>query len=584
MTTNEQEHSSIHNGARPPTVCDVPQLSRMACSFCRIRKLKCNKVIPTCGSCSKYRHQCIYESTRKVGPSKSRKKGYVSALQERLGRNSLSHVTEARYLAATELELGLQPPIYLRHAVLALAACASPKHAEFQERFYRSSREALEFVEMSDDILDMVSVEQAQTWVLIATYEFRRMHFHRSWMSTGRAVRLVQMMGLHCMDSNESDISPLLVGRPNDWTAREERRRTFWMAFCLDRYAAIGHGWPSTVDDKDIHTRLPAPEEAFQSCTETLSPFLREAMTLEGAATLSPFAGLVAMTGICSQRLTNIRRFGLANTDHREFWRTGTLDSNLVRPLIIPSHLRVPAPKWDPNLYFLNMVGHASTIGVHQMALAMAGADSLHRDAMRDSERVRVESAIEIASIMRSSCHVDLSAINPFTSFCLYVAAAALKRTKIIELDEHQKNSLQFLLTAMNYLEEVNPMTTAFKRDLETEFPDLTASLSGLDVASEIDKDGSSPESIEHSQRNEPRQPCMTMKSSGARSSVEKVNPGFSSQDGILSQEWLELPETDIDFGDNQGVDFHAMDPFLATPGDESLGDLFRRPGGPGMH
>lgn len=78
--------------------------------------------------------------------------------------------------------------------------------------------------------------------------------------------------------------------------------------------------------------------------------------------------------------------------------------------------------------------------------------------------------------------------INPFTSFCLYVAATALARTKRIELDEHQKNSLQFLLIAMNYLEEVNPLTTTFIRDLETEFPDLTASFSGLHVGGGIEK------------------------------------------------------------------------------------------------
>lgn len=109
---------------------------------------------------------------------------------------------------------------------------------------------------MNDHHFDMVSVEQAQTWILIATYEFRRMHFHRSWMSTGRAVRLVQMMGLHCMDRTVSDSPPLLLPKPKDWTAGEERRRTFWMAFCLDRYASIGHGWPSTVDDKDVRSPL----------------------------------------------------------------------------------------------------------------------------------------------------------------------------------------------------------------------------------------------------------------------------------------------------------------------------------------
>lgn len=108
---------------------------------------------------------------------------------------------------------------------------------------------------MNDHHLDMVSVEQAQTWIMIATYEFRRMHFHRSWLSTGRAVRLVQMMGLHCMDQKASGSLPPLLPEPKDWTAGEERRRTFWMAFCLDRYASIGHGWPMTVDDKDVSSQ-----------------------------------------------------------------------------------------------------------------------------------------------------------------------------------------------------------------------------------------------------------------------------------------------------------------------------------------
>ena len=35
----------------------------------------------------------------------------------------------------------------------------------------------------------------------------------------------------------------------------------------------------------------------------------------------------------------------------------------------------------------------------------------------------------------------------------------------------------------MNYLEEVNPLTTAFLRDLEDEFPDIAATPSGLNVS-----------------------------------------------------------------------------------------------------
>lgn len=57
----------------------------MACTFCRARKIKCDKGNPTCGSCNRYKYRYVYEATRKVGASRPRKKGYISVLQKRLG-------------------------------------------------------------------------------------------------------------------------------------------------------------------------------------------------------------------------------------------------------------------------------------------------------------------------------------------------------------------------------------------------------------------------------------------------------------------------------------------------------------------
>jgi hypothetical protein len=133
-------------------------------------------------------------------------------------------------------------------------------------------------------------------------------------------------------------------------------------------------------------------------------------MTPEGAATLSPFAGLVVMTGICSLRLSILRRSDPTSREQSEILISGLLDRTFTRPFSVPDHLRVPSSKWNPNLYFLNMVAHTSTIGVYGVALAKTGGESFHRDALKESERVCIESAIEIASIMRASCHVDLTA------------------------------------------------------------------------------------------------------------------------------------------------------------------------------
>ena len=54
---------------------------RMACLICRKRKLRCDGVRPSCGSCSRLGHTCGYSDIRrKSGP----RRGYVKELEARL--------------------------------------------------------------------------------------------------------------------------------------------------------------------------------------------------------------------------------------------------------------------------------------------------------------------------------------------------------------------------------------------------------------------------------------------------------------------------------------------------------------------
>ncbi len=70
-------------------------------------------------------------------------------------------------------------------------------------------------------------------------------------MSVGRAARLALMMGLNRVDGDAVDVKQALPP-PRDLTEIEERRRTFWMAYCVDRYASIGTGWPMAIDERDV--------------------------------------------------------------------------------------------------------------------------------------------------------------------------------------------------------------------------------------------------------------------------------------------------------------------------------------------
>lgn len=145
----------------------------------------------------------------------------------------------------------MRPPVCLRYAMWCYAASVSERYYNHQEIFYRRARKYAESDEMKGRGEIFGSVGHAQCWLLIASYEFKMTYFPRAWASSGRATRLCQMLGLHRLDGVGLDVKKTLTP-PRDWTELEERRRTFWMAYCVDRYASVGTGWPTVIDEKDV--------------------------------------------------------------------------------------------------------------------------------------------------------------------------------------------------------------------------------------------------------------------------------------------------------------------------------------------
>jgi hypothetical protein len=136
-----------------------------------------------------------------------------------------------------------------------LAASVTIRYQNLHELFYARARKYAELAEMSGQGEKVTSTAIAQAWILIGIYELKMMYYPRVWLSTGRAVRLAQMMGMHRLDGLSSDLKQTLLP-PRDWIEKEERRRTFWMAFCMDRYATVGTGWPVAIDEGDVSRPL----------------------------------------------------------------------------------------------------------------------------------------------------------------------------------------------------------------------------------------------------------------------------------------------------------------------------------------
>ena len=164
---------------------------------------------------------------------------------------SLPMLHKYRYYASMSLAPQARPPICLRYAMWSLAAAITDKYMHHQDIFYRRARKYIELDEMKGAGEAFVSLAHTQTWILIGAYEFKMMFFPRSWLSVGRAARMALMMGLNRIDGTGMDVKQC-IPPARDWTELEERRRTFWMAYCVDRYASIGTGWPMSIDERDV--------------------------------------------------------------------------------------------------------------------------------------------------------------------------------------------------------------------------------------------------------------------------------------------------------------------------------------------
>jgi hypothetical protein len=223
-------------------------------------------------------------------------------------------------------------------------------------------------------------------------------------------------MSLHKLDGAGLDVKQTLPN-PRDWTEREERRRTFWMAFCEDRYASIGTGWPMCIDEKDILTDLPCSEEAFEMSKPERTQSLVEALSPAGAAKLSPYAGVVLMACLFGRNLIHLHRPDPDDRDddlNGEFWkRHRNLDNILLNTsLSMPSHLKLPNGLSNANIVFTNMNIHTSTICLHQAAIYKADKNQLPASISAESKVRCITAANEIASVMRMVSHTDLSAVS----------------------------------------------------------------------------------------------------------------------------------------------------------------------------
>jgi hypothetical protein len=132
----------------------------------------------------------------------------------------------------------------------ALAAAASAHLQHMRESLYTRARSELEALDNDVESTSTASLQAAQAWLLLTHYEFRYMGYCRAWLTASRAFRIIQLAKLHEIDwLNEIDVDTV---HREVWAEAEERRRTYWLAYCLDRLLNISDEWPLILQQEAV--------------------------------------------------------------------------------------------------------------------------------------------------------------------------------------------------------------------------------------------------------------------------------------------------------------------------------------------
>ncbi|KAL3424984.1 transcriptional regulatory protein [Phlyctema vagabunda] len=386
---------------------------------------------------------------------------------------SLPMIHKYRFQAALKLGQNLKPPVCLQYAMWSVAASVSSKYLNFEEVFYERARRYAEAAEMEGRGESFITYH-AQCWALIATIEATKTYFTRAWMSTGKCIRLVQMTGLHRLDEDEVEVRQML-GPPKDAIDLEERRRTFWAAFYGDRWASAGTGWPMTINEADIFTNLPSSEEAFDEGKPEISMSLSIALAGDGASRIrSPFAGVIIAAALFGHNFAHIhlrspneRPYDVSNG---AFWQRHREMDNAISNIFmhLPERFRLPQGLHNFDIVFLNMNIHTSTICLHQAAILATAKHGLDPKLKWLSVSRCLMAADEITTIMRLVSHIDPATINPWTGFCVYVAAGVYVHNLRLGRPPkpHSASNLDFLLVALKAIGKRHPITQHFSIQL----------------------------------------------------------------------------------------------------------------------
>ncbi|KAL4805331.1 fungal-specific transcription factor domain-containing protein [Aspergillus unguis] len=346
-----------------------------------------------------------------------------------------------RYHVWAKQNTKTEAQICLQHAMWTIAASLSAQFRSLRDPLYQETRRMLDALDSHSPspgpnlgVDAGAGIEQAQAWVLICVYEYMQLSPLQAWMSAGRCCRLVLGMRLYELDDPNS---PVMVAKDQetamiDWTGLEERRRTFWMAFSLDRFISFHNGLPFTLNEQLIATRLPGPEEEFQAGQPVVTQYLPEVMTRNTGASdtiqpISSFSHVIVLATICGRALAHRQKVAVEQlsitgdaTVFESFWTRHTW---LHEMLNVRIQMLAASPNVDPMLMFARTVSQTMVLFLHGVLESITWKTGDHLLGIIEYERLCVLAAHEVLNLVRLQGQLGYFKVHPLTPIPLMVCS-----------------------------------------------------------------------------------------------------------------------------------------------------------------
>ncbi|CDM31771.1 Zn(2)-C6 fungal-type DNA-binding domain [Penicillium roqueforti FM164] len=337
--------------------------------------------------------------------------------------------------------------ICLQFAMWALAAASSAHLQHMRESLYSRARSGIETLDHDIESRGAACLQAAQAWLLLTHYEFRYMSYRRAWLTAGRAFRIIQLAKLHEIDRlNNISIN---MAHPEAWAEAEEKRRTFWLAYCLDRFLNISDEWPLSLNDEALCIYLPVSESDFQHSRPVIMDSLYDEIEASGHKMLPPFAETIVLITLCWHSVAFQRAAHAA------------ADADFTTPVLA----RTPRPM----RLFTNMLANAAVIWFYNIIEALP--------VEIDDEIILVPlySAYEIVGLAKPLTRSSFFKAHAFSPMLLYLSAKFLKThadrpSTCVSASEDKQQKLEDLKKALRVLQGGNNLATTYLELLDSDY------------------------------------------------------------------------------------------------------------------